>query len=153
MLGHAHAHPELTGNKGNIALLKMAAAAGLIPDALAESVRNAYRARSEADEEMGEPAPTSRAGREQFQDDEAATFFQRLSSHWKKQYPGWTAWIPSPDMKLPSAMRLKESRRVVMFNGPIECRLFRFDLVAASNKPRAAAPTDTELPPSPSQGD
>jgi putative N6-adenine-specific DNA methylase len=117
------------------------------------SVRNAYRARSEADEEMGEPAPTSRAGREQFQDDEAATFFQRLSSHWKKQYPGWTAWILSPDMKLPSAMRLKESRRVVMFNGPIECRLFRFDLVAGSNKPRAAAPTDTELPPSPSQGD
>ena len=102
---------------------------------------------------MGEPAPTSRAGREQFQDDEAATFFQRLSSHWKKQYPGWTAWILSPDMKLPSAMRLKESRRVVMFNGPIECRLFRFDLVAGSNKPRAAAPTDTELPPSPSQGD
>ena len=117
------------------------------------SVRNAYRARSEADDPMGEDAPTSRAGREQFQDDEAATFFQRLSSHWKKQYPGWTAWILSPDMKLPSAMRLKESRRVVMFNGPIECRLFRFDLVAGSNKPRAAAPTDTELPPSPSQGD
>ena len=115
------------------------------------SVRNAYRARSEADDHMGEDAPTSRAGREQFQDDEAATFFQRLSSHWKKQYPGWTAWILSPDMKLPSAMRLKESRRVVMFNGPIECRLFRFDLVAGSNKPRASASTEATSPPS--QGD
>jgi glutamate-ammonia-ligase adenylyltransferase len=31
VLGHSHAHPELTGNKGNIALLKMAADAGLIP--------------------------------------------------------------------------------------------------------------------------
>jgi len=81
-----------------------------------------------------------KAGREQFQDDEAsATFFQRLSSHWKKNYTGWTAWILSPDMKLPGAMRLKESRRVVMFNGPIECRLFRFDLVAGSNK-RVANP-------------
>ena len=38
----------------------------------------------------------------------------------------------SPDMQLPSAMRLKESRRVPMWNGPIECRLFRFDLVAGS---------------------
>ncbi|EWS52566.1 Ribosomal RNA large subunit methyltransferase L [Methylibium sp. T29] len=38
----------------------------------------------------------------------------------------------SPDMKLPQAMRLKESRRVPMWNGPIECRLFRFDLVAGS---------------------
>ena len=43
VLGHAHAHPELTGNKGNIALLKMAADAGLIPGDLAETVRNAYR--------------------------------------------------------------------------------------------------------------
>jgi putative N6-adenine-specific DNA methylase len=38
----------------------------------------------------------------------------------------------SPDMKLPSKMRLKESRRVPMWNGPIECRLFRFDLVKGS---------------------
>jgi glutamate-ammonia-ligase adenylyltransferase len=43
VLGYSHAHPELTGNKGNIALLKMAADAGLIPVELAETVRNAYR--------------------------------------------------------------------------------------------------------------
>ncbi len=63
-------------------------------------------------------------------------FFPRLASHWKHAYTqhpaGWTAWVLSPDMKLPSAMRLKESRRVPMWNGPIECRLFRFDLVAGS---------------------
>jgi len=27
-------------------------------------------------------------------------------------------------------MHLKESRRVPLWNGPIECRLFRFDMVA-----------------------
>ena len=43
VLGYSHAHRELTGNKGNIALLKMAADAGLIPGELAETVRNAYR--------------------------------------------------------------------------------------------------------------
>jgi glutamate-ammonia-ligase adenylyltransferase len=43
VLGHSCAHKELTGNKGNIALLKMAADAGLIPAELAETVRNAYR--------------------------------------------------------------------------------------------------------------
>jgi putative N6-adenine-specific DNA methylase len=59
-------------------------------------------------------------------------FFSGLASHWKRHYPGWTAWLLSPDMKLPSLMRLKESRRVPMWNGPIECRLFRFDLVAGS---------------------
>lgn len=42
-------------------------------------------------------------------------FFPRLSAHWKRAYTqapaGWTAWVLSPDMKLPSAMRLKESDR------------------------------------------
>ena len=63
-------------------------------------------------------------------------FFARLAAHWKRAYTrhpaGWTAYILSPDMKLPGAMRLKESRRVPMWNGPIECRLFRFDLVPGS---------------------
>jgi putative N6-adenine-specific DNA methylase len=46
----------------------------------------------------------------------------------------------SPDMKLPNKMRLKESRRVPMWNGPIECRLFRFDLVKGSaRKPETDA--------------
>jgi len=65
----------------------------------------------------------------------AGDFFGALAGHWKRHYPGWTAWLLSPDMKLPGLMRLKESRRVPMFNGAIECRLFRFDMVAGSNKP------------------
>jgi glutamate-ammonia-ligase adenylyltransferase len=43
VLGHSWQTPELTGNKGNIALLAMAADKGLIPADLAERVRNAYR--------------------------------------------------------------------------------------------------------------
>jgi len=43
VLAHAHRHPQLTANLGNIALLKMAAELGLIDAALAERVRDAYR--------------------------------------------------------------------------------------------------------------
>ena len=43
VLGHACQHHELTENKGNIALLAMAADKGLIPKELAETVRGAYR--------------------------------------------------------------------------------------------------------------
>lgn len=71
---------------------------------------------------------------------EAAEFFARLASHWKRSYAGWTAYVLSPDMKLPQAMRLKESRRTVMWNGPIECRLFRFDLVAGSMRTQPDQP-------------
>ncbi|MCF8177909.1 MAG: bifunctional [glutamate--ammonia ligase]-adenylyl-L-tyrosine phosphorylase/[glutamate--ammonia-ligase] adenylyltransferase [Sulfuritalea sp.] len=43
VLGHAHQHAELTGNLGNIALLKIAGSLGLIPPELADQVRDAYR--------------------------------------------------------------------------------------------------------------
>jgi glutamate-ammonia-ligase adenylyltransferase len=43
VLGHAHAHPELTGNRGNIALLRIAAELGLIPAELATRCGDSYR--------------------------------------------------------------------------------------------------------------
>ena len=77
-----------------------------------------------------------------------ADFFARLASHWKQHYAGWTAWVLSPDMKLSQSLRLKESRRVPMWNGPIECRLFRYDLVAGSARgDRPAAEPKADQPP------
>ncbi len=77
------------------------------------------------------------AGRESAHTDDGGDFFPQLATHWKKNFAGWTAWVLTPDLKLPSRMRLKESRRVPMWNGPIECRLFRFDMVAGSARERA----------------
>ena len=91
------------------------------------------------------PAPGRRAATRESAEDRAAPsdFFTRLAAHWKQAYTshaaGWTAWILSPDPRLPGAMRLKESRRIPLWNGPIECRLFRFDLVAGSARRRSAA--------------
>ena len=64
--------------------------------------------------------------------DASGDFFPQLASHWKKNYAGWTGWVLTPDLQLPKRMRLKESRRVPMWNGPIECRLFKFDMVKGS---------------------
>ena len=73
-------------------------------------------------------------------EDGSADFFPQLATHWKRNYAGWTAWMLTPDLKLPGKMRLKESRRVPMWNGPIECRLFRFDMVAGSARQAPAKP-------------
>ncbi|HJV28521.1 MAG TPA: bifunctional [glutamate--ammonia ligase]-adenylyl-L-tyrosine phosphorylase/[glutamate--ammonia-ligase] adenylyltransferase [Aromatoleum sp.] len=43
VLGHAHHHPELTGNLGNIALLRIAGELGLIPAGLAARCGDSYR--------------------------------------------------------------------------------------------------------------
>ncbi len=43
VLGHAHDHPRLTGNLGNIALLRICGEIGLIPAKLATACGNSYR--------------------------------------------------------------------------------------------------------------
>jgi putative N6-adenine-specific DNA methylase len=53
-----------------------------------------------------------------------------IAANFKRNFGGWTAWLLSADLGLPGQMRLKESRRTVLFNGPLECRFFRFELVA-----------------------
>jgi putative N6-adenine-specific DNA methylase len=80
------------------------------------------------------------------QTEDGGDFFAQLASHWKKNYAGWSAWMLTPDLKLPTRMRFKESRRVPMWNGPIECRMFRFDLRAGSmrNKPSDAQASDAQ---------
>ena len=83
----------------------------------------------------------SHPGRESAHTDDGGDFFPQLATHWKKHYAGWTAWVLTPDLKLPGRMRLKESRRVPMWNGPIECRLFKFDMVAGSARVRPGSPS------------
>ena len=105
---------------------------------LAQGGGDSKDSRMDSRDDAGFEPPRDRSanpGREQAQTEtgaEASDFFPQLATHWKKNYAGWTAHVLTPDLKLPSKMRLKESRRVPMWNGPIECRLFRFDMVAGS---------------------
>ena len=102
-----------------------------------ERIAAAGSAGRSAAERMGH---VERAGRETAQTEDGGEFFSQLASHWKKNYSGWTAWMLTPDLKLPGKMRLKESRRVPMWNGPIECRMFRFDMIKGAVRDRAPKP-------------
>jgi len=82
-----------------------------------------------------------RSVREDAQSEEGGEFFVQLATQWKRHYAGWTAWVLSPDMKLPGRMRLKESRRMPMWNGPLECRLFCFEMVSGSARKESPVPT------------
>ena len=78
--------------------------------------------------------------REQAVTEDGGEFFSQLATHWKKNFSGWTGWILTPDLKLPGKMRLKESRRVPMWNGPIECRMFRFDMIKGTAREKKSGP-------------
>lgn len=97
----------------------------------------------------GEGAQARFGARELAETEDGGEFFSQLASHWKKNFSGWQAWVLTPDLKLPGKMRLKESRRVPMWNGPLECRLFKFDMVAgrmARDKAADGTPNKTAKP-------
>ncbi|MDD2545066.1 MAG: THUMP domain-containing protein [Burkholderiaceae bacterium] len=113
-----------------------------------ERIAAAGAAGQNASERAAQRAQGDAVGREAAHTDDGGEFFSQLASHWKKNYAGWQAWMLTPDLKLPGKMRLKESRRVPLWNGPIECRLFRFDMVKGSVRPpRGEGAPDTPRDP------
>ncbi|HEX8786570.1 MAG TPA: class I SAM-dependent RNA methyltransferase [Telluria sp.] len=78
------------------------------------------------------------------QDEMAAGFYQQLSSTLKQRFAGWTVFLFTADLGLPKLLRLKEARKTPFFNGALECRLFRFDMVAGFNRRDAAKPGDSK---------
>ena len=48
--------------------------------------------------------------------------------HLKDQFDGWQVDVLTADMGLPGQLRMKETKRTPLFNGAIECRLFRFEI-------------------------
>jgi putative N6-adenine-specific DNA methylase len=96
----------------------------------------------------GEGEQARYGARELAETQDGGEFFSQLASHWKKNFSGWQAWVLTPDLKLPGKMRLKESRRVPMWNGPLECRLFKFEMVAG-RMVKGAADAGGKQPPQP----
>jgi putative N6-adenine-specific DNA methylase len=71
-----------------------------------------------------------------------AAFYPQLGDALKKRFPGWTAFIFSGDPDLAKLIRLHPSRKTVLFNGALECRLYEYRMVAGGNRPQhRAAPT------------
>jgi len=76
-------------------------------------------------------------------DDELAKeFFSDFSGTLKQRFAGWSVFLFTADLGVPKMLRLKEARKTPFFNGALECRLFRFDMVAGFNRREQAKPKD-----------
>lgn len=60
-----------------------------------------------------------------------ADLWRDWASCLKRNFAGWELHVITSDLTLPNQMRLKPKRRVPLFNGALDCRLFGFELVAA----------------------
>jgi putative N6-adenine-specific DNA methylase len=65
-------------------------------------------------------------------DDKArvAEMYPKLGDALKAGYAGWGAWLFSGDTALPKKIGLKAERRIPLWNGAIECRLYHYRIVS-----------------------
>jgi len=54
--------------------------------------------------------------------------YRSIGDTLKQRWTGWTAWLFTGNMTAAKQLGLKASRRIPLWNGPIECRLLRYDL-------------------------
>jgi putative N6-adenine-specific DNA methylase len=74
------------------------------------------------------------------EDELATSFYSAFGTTLKQRFAGWTAFLFTADLGLPKLLRLKEARKTPFFNGALECRLFRFDMVSGYNRREEAKP-------------
>ncbi|CAG2159184.1 THUMP domain-containing class I SAM-dependent RNA methyltransferase [Cupriavidus numazuensis] len=72
--------------------------------------------------------------RDEAEEAAANQFASAFATTLKQNFAGWQAWVFTGDLSMPKRLRLKESRRTPLYNGNIECRLFRFDMVRGGNR-------------------
>ena len=66
--------------------------------------------------------------------DALAAFYPQLGNALKQRFAGWRCHFFTSDLRMAKMIRLSPSRRVPLFNGALECRLFEFVVVAGSNR-------------------
>lgn len=64
--------------------------------------------------------------------DQMADFYPHFGNLLKNHYAGWTAWLLSADRRLPSLVGLKPTKKIPLYNGPLECRFYQIPLRSGS---------------------
>jgi putative N6-adenine-specific DNA methylase len=67
-------------------------------------------------------------------EEDLGPFYKEIGDNLKQHFPGWTVFLLSADPELPKRIGLQTTRRIPLYNGPLECRLVEYRLVAGSNR-------------------
>jgi putative N6-adenine-specific DNA methylase len=66
--------------------------------------------------------------------DELARFYPRLGDHLKKSFAGWRCYVFTADLRAAKLIGLSPSKRIPLWNGALECRLYEFEIVSGSHR-------------------
>ena len=66
--------------------------------------------------------------------EELQRFYPKLGDALKQNFAGWNCYFFTADRRMEKLIRLQTSRRTLLYNGALECRLFEFRIVAGSHR-------------------
>lgn len=61
-------------------------------------------------------------------------FYKKIGDTLKKNFAGYEAWMLTANFDALKHLGLQTSRRIPLFNGPLECRLVRYDIFAGKRQ-------------------
>jgi len=66
--------------------------------------------------------------------EELSRFYPKLGDALKRNFAGWNCYFFTADRRMEKLIRLQTSRRTVLYNGALECRLYEFRMVTGSHR-------------------
>jgi putative N6-adenine-specific DNA methylase len=73
--------------------------------------------------------------------EDLAEFYPPLGQWMKQRCVGWQVYLFTGDLRAPKLIGLAPSKRTPLFNGAIECRLYKFKIVQGSMRRKPASPS------------
>ncbi len=71
---------------------------------------------------------------ERLQPDDMNELYKTIGDSFKRAYSGYEAWIISSDLSALKFIGLRPSKKIIVFNGKLECRFARYELYEGSKK-------------------
>ena len=118
-----------------------------LEDCIRLSVRDVKDAVAPAKEEPGVVLLNPPYGERIGEEAEMDALYKTIGDTLKTGFQGYNAFVFTGNLEAAKRIGLKPARRVPLYNGPIDCRLLKYELYGGSKRePRAASPH----PPAPS---
>lgn len=71
---------------------------------------------------------------ERLEEEDITSLYKSIGDTLKKNFKGFKAWVISSDISTLKLVGLKPSKKITVFNGPLECRFVCFDIFDGSYK-------------------
>lgn len=71
---------------------------------------------------------------ERLEEKNISDFYKMMGDTFKNNYSGYTVWVLSANKEALKSFGLRPSKKITLFNGPLECKFLKFELYSGSRK-------------------